>query len=780
MTLADGTYRLARPLDFAAADSGRPRRTRWCGRRPPAPTRCSPAPPACAAGRRSAPTASWSARVPRGQRHAVSSTSTARKRPSRRPPRPPCTSPAAGPARPPGTTCRDDPAAQAWFAAAHARPAAAGRVRLSRRATGRGPTPSAGSRSCPAARWSWISPAGPNVTDSRPVHPGQRRPAVDGHLTDADSTIENAASLLHQGSGSSTAPRDTLYYAPAAPAACPGLDVELPRLETLLQGAGSLAAPAARPHLQRATFSYATWNAPSSAGRVRRRAEQPAHDRRRTTRACARSPRPPAVARGARSPSRWPTSSFTASDHVTLDRQPVHRPRRGRAELHLRLLAQPRPGQRVRPDLASTAILLGCTLTRPGQPGPAHFPDYTTTNPDTRDDQGRLHPRPGRRRRGPDRAERDPRPHHGRRQRDPPHRHRLPLGVRHHAAVHPAHPDHAQRAVRPALHRHHRGVIQGHVDDADHPQNSHQHQRRQHDQRQPDPRLTCRSSATAARSTWKATRPQYVYQADGTTSTRRHTRPTACRSPATSSTTTARATTPSTTTPARSGSTSAATSTSTRLTPNRRRRAAARPPATSGHRQLLLRPRRQLHLQLAGRLQHQRQHHHPRIARPAATSRTPCSPRPDHRARTRRSRPRPRSKTRLRLGAHARHAPGPRPTRCSSAGPASRRSTPVYFGAEPRPRRAVLSPGFLSRPVPTGADGTDVTVGAYVPAPAITTPAAGTTGLGGRTRWRGTGVAGDTVTVTDTARRQPGCTVTAAPTAPGPATLTGSRPASTP
>ncbi|WP_143031762.1 Ig-like domain-containing protein [Actinacidiphila guanduensis] len=75
--------------------------------------------------------------------------------------------------------------------------------------------------------------------------------------------------------------------------------------------------------------------------------------------------------------------------------------------------------------------------------------------------------------------------------------------------------------------------------------------------------------------------------------------------------------------------------------------------------------------------------------------------------------------------------------------------TPVYFGGHPASRIQVLSPGFLVATVPGGADGTDVTVGPYVPRPVITAPASGTTGLTSAFAVRGTGAAGDTVTVQD-------------------------------
>ncbi|WP_329455167.1 Ig-like domain-containing protein [Streptomyces sp. NBC_01497] len=76
-------------------------------------------------------------------------------------------------------------------------------------------------------------------------------------------------------------------------------------------------------------------------------------------------------------------------------------------------------------------------------------------------------------------------------------------------------------------------------------------------------------------------------------------------------------------------------------------------------------------------------------------------------------------------------------------------STPVYFGDRRATRLRLLSSGFLTAQVPAGADGTDVTVGTYVPRPLVTAPGNGATGLPDTYPVRGTGVAGDTVTVTD-------------------------------
>jgi hypothetical protein len=87
--------------------------------------------------------------------------------------------------------------------------------------------------------------------------------------------------------------------------------------------------------------------------------------------------------------------------------------------------------------------------------------------------------------------------------------------------------------------------------------------------------------------------------------------------------------------------------------------------------------------------------------------------------------------------------------------------TPVYFGGQRATDVQVVSSGFLIATVPAGADGTDVTVGTYVPRPVITAPTGGTTGLTDTISVRGTAAAGNTVQVTDSAN-QAGCTATAA------------------
>ncbi|MEU9370590.1 Ig-like domain-containing protein [Streptomyces avermitilis] len=109
------------------------------------------------------------------------------------------------------------------------------------------------------------------------------------------------------------------------------------------------------------------------------------------------------------------------------------------------------------------------------------------------------------------------------------------------------------------------------------------------------------------------------------------------------------------------------------------------------------------------------------------------------------------------------------------AGAGFSRGTPVYFGDRRATDVQRISSGFLIATVPTGADGTDVTVGTYVPRPVITAPTGGTTGLSDTFTVRGTAVAGNTVAVTGSTN-QAGCTATAAADGTWSCALTGLSP----
>ncbi|MFE0462574.1 hypothetical protein ACFW1A_25295, partial [Kitasatospora sp. NPDC058965] len=76
--------------------------------------------------------------------------------------------------------------------------------------------------------------------------------------------IEDAPALVHPGQWFLDQAGSTLSYQPLPGEQLSSADIELPRLETLLQGAGTLAAPLHDLTFSGLQFSYATWNDPSS------------------------------------------------------------------------------------------------------------------------------------------------------------------------------------------------------------------------------------------------------------------------------------------------------------------------------------------------------------------------------------------------------------------------------------------------------------------------------------------------------------------------------------
>jgi Right handed beta helix region len=76
--------------------------------------------------------------------------------------------------------------------------------------------------------------------------------------------IADARALVHPGQWFLDSAAKTLYYEPVTGQQMTSLDVELPHLESLLQGAGTLAAPLHDVTFSGLQFSYATWNAPSA------------------------------------------------------------------------------------------------------------------------------------------------------------------------------------------------------------------------------------------------------------------------------------------------------------------------------------------------------------------------------------------------------------------------------------------------------------------------------------------------------------------------------------
>ncbi|WP_328330018.1 MULTISPECIES: right-handed parallel beta-helix repeat-containing protein [unclassified Streptomyces] len=76
--------------------------------------------------------------------------------------------------------------------------------------------------------------------------------------------IENAYPFLHAGQWYVDPARGVLDYVPAPGQDITALDVEVPRLSTLVKGAGTLDAPVRNLTFSGLTFAYATWLDPSS------------------------------------------------------------------------------------------------------------------------------------------------------------------------------------------------------------------------------------------------------------------------------------------------------------------------------------------------------------------------------------------------------------------------------------------------------------------------------------------------------------------------------------
>ncbi|HTJ71809.1 MAG TPA: hypothetical protein VL551_29985 [Actinospica sp.] len=79
------------------------------------------------------------------------------------------------------------------------------------------------------------------------------------------TVIENARALLHPGQWFLDDATDTLYYEPASGQGAPsGHDIELPRLQSLLNVSGTLAKPVHDITFTGIRFTTATWNTPST------------------------------------------------------------------------------------------------------------------------------------------------------------------------------------------------------------------------------------------------------------------------------------------------------------------------------------------------------------------------------------------------------------------------------------------------------------------------------------------------------------------------------------
>ena len=196
------------------------------------------------------------------------------------------------------------------------------------------------------------------------------------------ASIQNALSLLHPGQWFLDQSSHTLYLYPLDAANPASLDIELPRLETLVQGAGSLAHPVHDLKVSGLTFSDATWNAPSGPAGFAD-VQSNLHMTGANNQGMCTFSSPAGSCPWGLLTEPHANVAFTAADHVTLTGNRFTD--LGGAGLSIAYGSSHNLVQGNEfTDIASTAILLGCTADpTPVNPDPAHFPDYLTTNPDT-------------------------------------------------------------------------------------------------------------------------------------------------------------------------------------------------------------------------------------------------------------------------------------------------------------------------------------------------------------------------------------------------------------
>ncbi|GAA1983986.1 hypothetical protein [Kitasatospora viridis] len=189
--------------------------------------------------------------------------------------------------------------------------------------------------------------------------------------------IENARTLLHPGQWFLDSAANTLYYQPSAGQQMSGLDVELPHLESLVQGAGTLAAPLHDLTLKGLQFSYATWNAPSAPSGFAEVQSNLRFTGATNQNMCTHS-HPAGSCPWGSLTQPLANVAFTAAKNVTLTGNRFAE--LGGAGLSLMYGAadtQVRGNEFT--DIASTGLLLGCTSDpNPTNPNP-------TTDPDTPD-----------------------------------------------------------------------------------------------------------------------------------------------------------------------------------------------------------------------------------------------------------------------------------------------------------------------------------------------------------------------------------------------------------
>lgn len=201
-----------------------------------------------------------------------------------------------------GYDLSDDPTAEAWFAALT--PAQLAQVEFDYPAGNGAWTDS----ECRVARMSGSTlvmdqPCWTDATDIAPFSQGSGGlPSMP--TSQPPTTVRDALGLLTSGQWYLDDSTGTLYYMPASGQRMTGLDVELPRLQKLVQGAEASPSPCT-------TSPSRAYSSPTPPGTPRRLPPASPMCRAtctapaRTTRACAASRTPPVPAHGVRSPSRW-------------------------------------------------------------------------------------------------------------------------------------------------------------------------------------------------------------------------------------------------------------------------------------------------------------------------------------------------------------------------------------------------------------------------------------------------------------------------------------------
>jgi hypothetical protein len=376
--LDNGTYQLAAPLDFGAADSGSPGH-------PVVWTAAPGAHPVLSGATRvtdwtpSSPSGVWSASVPAGSASRqlyVNGTQApvAQATPSQLGFAGRWTGSATG------YDLSADPTALAFFSAMT--PAQLAQVEFDYPGGNGAWTDSeCGVQSLSSSTLTMDEPCWTDITN-RATYTDASGTLPSMSTSQMPTMIQDAASLLHPGQWFLDQSSHTLYLDPLDGANPASLDVELPRLETLVQGAGSLSQPVHDLTFSGLTFSYATWNAPSGPAGFAD-VQSNLHMTGANNQGMCTFSSPAGTCPWGLLTEPHANISFTAADRITLTGNTFAD--LGGAGLNIAYGSSHNIVQGNEfTDIASTAILLGCTADpTPINPDPAHFPDYLTTNPDT-------------------------------------------------------------------------------------------------------------------------------------------------------------------------------------------------------------------------------------------------------------------------------------------------------------------------------------------------------------------------------------------------------------